>query len=141
MPGGEYVTFPGGMIPKYLFEEARYSFVYGQYLGTIVLGMAYVEHTLAALFYAAGRSDLERANVSKLFREAVRLGWLTKTEFDGLDHARAVRNSVTHFREPLKDGTIEFRSVDQNELPYSILERDARHVLRAAFGLLAKQMV
>ena len=27
-PGAEYLTFPAGLTAKYLFEEARYSFVY-----------------------------------------------------------------------------------------------------------------
>ena len=50
-----------GMMAKYLFEETRYCFVYGQYLAVIsVLGMALVERTLAAEFYASGRDDLER---------------------------------------------------------------------------------
>jgi hypothetical protein len=81
MPVAEYPTFPGGWMAKHLFEEARYCFVYGQFLATIMLGMAYVERTLAALLYGAGRSDLERASVSFLLREAVENGWLSKEEF------------------------------------------------------------
>lgn len=78
MPACEYVTFPGGWMAKHLFEEARYCFAYGQFLATIVLGMAYVERTLAALFYGAGRSDLENASISKLLREAVEHGCLPR---------------------------------------------------------------
>lgn len=141
MPVAEYLTYPGGWMAKHLFEEARYSFVYGQFLATIVLGMAYVESTLAALLYGAGRSDLERANVSVLLREAVENGWLSQDEFEHLDHARTLRNPVTHFRRPLHEDTVEFRSVTLNELPYSILEEDARHVMVAAFRVLARQTV
>ena len=108
MAEGEYLTFPGGWMAKHLFEEARYCFVYGQSLAVIVLGMAYVEHTLAALLYRAGRSDLEQANISVLLREAVKLAWLTEAEFKGLDHARALRNPVAHFRQPLSGDTVEY---------------------------------
>ena len=50
-PKSEFWSFPGGLVAKYLFEEARYCFVYGQFLATIVLGIAYIERTLAALLY------------------------------------------------------------------------------------------
>ena len=53
MPDVDYLTFPGGLISKHLFEEARYCFVYGQFLAVIVLGLSYIEHTLAALFYGS----------------------------------------------------------------------------------------
>jgi hypothetical protein len=141
MPEGSYLTFPGSWMAKHLFEEARYSFVYGQFLGVIVLGMAYVEQTLAALLYGAGRSDLERANVSVLLREAVKLAWLSEVEFKNLDHARTLRNPVVHFRQPVSEATVEYRTVTLGEPPYSILEEDARHVMQVAFGLLALQTI
>lgn len=138
IPPAEHLLFPGGWIAKYLFEEARSCFVYGQFMAATVLGIAYIEHTLAALLYATGRSDLKRANFSALLREAADLGWLDKTESDNLDRARSVRNPITHFRRPGYQDTIEYRSVIQNEMPYSILEEDARHVMRAVFRLLSK---
>ena len=141
MPIGEYLTFPGGWMAKHLFEEARYCLVYGQFLAAIVLGMAYVEHTLAALFYGAGRSELERANISVLLREAVKHGWLSEIEFKNVDHARVLRNPVAHFRQPLHEDTVEYRSVTLNEPPYSLLEEDARHVMQAVFRVLARQTV
>ena len=120
------------------FEEARYCFVYGQFMATILLGMAYMERTSVALFYAAGRSDLERANISRLLGEAVRNGWLDQAEFEQLDQSRVVRNAITHFRRPMDESTIEYRSVTQEDMPNSILEEDARHVLLASFHILAK---
>lgn len=141
LPAAEFLTFPGGWIAKQLYEEARYCFVYAQFLAATVLGVAFAEHTLAALFYASGRNDLERASASVLLREALDAGWLSPEEHDWLDHARKFRNPVTHFRRPLHASTIEHRSVTENELPYSILEEDARHVMRAAMRLLAKWAV
>ncbi len=81
MPEKEYLTFPGGWIAKHLFEEARYCFVYAQFLASISLGMAYIEHTLAALLFGTGRSHLERANISELLSEAVSLNWPKVSEF------------------------------------------------------------
>jgi len=137
-PEDEIWVFHGAPITKYLFEEARYSFVYAQFLATVVLGFAFIEHTLAAFFYAAGRNDLERANISVLLKEALECGWLTQDEFDKLNQAKRIRNPITHFRKPLDEDTIEFRSVINNEIHYSIIEEDARNVMEAVFHLLSR---
>lgn len=137
-PPNEGWIFHGALITYYLFEEARYSYVYGLFFATIVLGFAFIEHTLASLLYASGRSDLERANVSLLFKEALRRGWLTKEDFDKLNQAKKIRNPVTHFRKPLDKDTIEFRSVITNKSRYSIIEKDARNVMEVVFHLLSK---
>jgi hypothetical protein len=139
MPKTEQIAFQGGLIAKYLFEEMRYCFVYAQYLGSISLGFSFIEHTIAAMFFAAGRNDLKRANASELLREAHLNGWLTLDEFSDFDEVRKRRNPIIHFRPPLESDTIEYRTVTENELPYSIIEADARSVITAAMRLLSKQ--
>jgi hypothetical protein len=141
LPASEYLTFPGGMIRKHLFEEARYCFAYGQYLAAIILGMAYIEHTLAAVLYAIGRSDLERASISELLQESVELGLLTDVEVKNLDHARVLRNPLVHFRRPLWKDSLERRSIAENEQPYDVLEADARHVMEAMFHIVGRHAV
>jgi hypothetical protein len=141
LPKIEYLVFPGGLVAKQLFQEARYCFTYGQFLATIVLGLAYIEHTLAGLLYAAGRSDLERAGASKLLMEATELGWLSVDEVENLDRARGLRNAVTHFRAFGRDDSVEVRAVFRNQDPYIIIEEDARHVMKTAFHILSRYTV
>jgi hypothetical protein len=138
LPDAEYWTFPGGLTSKYLFEEIRYCFVYGQFLATIVLGLSYIERTLASLFYASGRNDLERASITTLLREALNCGWINQIEFDNLQRVRKIRNPITHFRRPGYDDTIEYRAVIENKLPYTVVEEDAQHVLGTVLHLLGK---
>jgi hypothetical protein len=140
-PTANYLRFEGGWLTKSLYEEARYSFVYAQFLSVIMLGLSFIEHTLAAIFYASGRNDLQRASISTLLQEAVEQGWLTPAEFENLDHAREIRNRITHFRPPLHDHTIEYRAVTENEMPYTLIESDARHVMEALFHLVGKTAI
>jgi hypothetical protein len=137
-PDAEYWVFPGRLMSKNLFEEARYCFVYGQFLATIVLGLAYIEHTLAGLFYASGRNDLKRAGISILLQESLTYKWIAQAEFDNLQRARRIRNPVTHFRRPFHSDTIEYRTVKQDELPYTIIEKDARYVMETVLHLLRR---
>jgi len=134
--------FPGGWVAKGLFEEARYCFVYGQYIAAVALGMAYIEYTIAANLYAAGGKDkLERANITGLLREAASAGWITEEEYSDLNTGRILRNPLIHFRRPLFEDTIEYRAVSLNEQPDKILEADAQHVMRAMFRVCARQAV
>ena len=126
---------------KFLFEEMRYCFAYGQFLATVVLGFAYIEQTLAAKFFAAGRDDLERAPIAELLREAKRHGILSGDEVTGLDRIRCTRNPVTHFRRPLAEDSVEVRSLRQSEHPYEVLERDAQAVILAALKVLQKDVI
>jgi hypothetical protein len=119
----------------------RYCFAYGQFLATIMLGLGYIEHTLAGKFFAQGRNDLERAGIATLLREARDGGMLSDDEADQLDRIRRTRNPVTHFRRPLADDSIELRSVQESEHWYEVLERDAQAVVRAAMKVLRKDAV
>ena len=126
---------------KFLFEEMRYCFAYGQFLATIVLGFAYIERTLASKFYAAGRDDLERAGIATLLREAQEAGILNESEAEELDRIRRTRNPVTHFRKPLAEDTVEYRSLLEDDNPYEVLERDAQTVVHAAMKSLEKEAI
>ena len=139
---GRHWLFHGGFLAQELFEEARYCFVYGQFLATIHLGLAYLEITLAALIYGiGGRDDLERASLATLLKEAVKQGWLTNEESQGLERVRNRRNAVTHFRKPLHPDTIERRAVISNQLPEDVVAQDAAALMDVALQMVAKNAV
>ena len=140
-PSGEYWIFPGGLLAKNLFEEARYCFVYAQFLATILLGLAYIERTLAVLFYEAGRSDLERAGLSALLREAHVKGLIGRREFQDLERIRKDRNTYAHFRRPGHEDSLETRAILEAETPYNVIEQDATAVIAAALHMVAKNAV
>lgn len=133
----EIWMFPGGWVAKSLFEEARYCFVYGQFLASALLGFAYVERTLAAMFYRGGRNDLQRATCKVLFKEAVAVGWIEERELEAFEKARCVRNSLVHFRKPADRELPEFRALERDCHPYEVLEADAKQILQAVFRLVA----
>jgi hypothetical protein len=141
IPNAGIAVFHGGWVAKYLFEECRYCFVYGQFMAVVVLGLAFIERTLAALFYAAGRDDLERASIFDLLREAHDRRLLSNDEFQRLDEVRMLRNPVTHFRAPLAPDTVEARALRAAQPPYSLLEADAEKVMEAVLHIHARHTV
>ncbi len=140
-PGGEFWIFPGGILAKSLFEETRYCFVYGQFLATILLGLAYIERTLAALFYGSGRSDLKRASLSALLKVAYSEGVIRSNEFEDMERIRKKRNSYAHFRKPLDKESVDVRALHEDEAPYKVIEQDSTAVMVTALKLVAKNAV
>ncbi len=134
-------AFHGGLMTKSLFEETRYCFVYGQFLAATLLGLAYIEHTLAAMFYASGRNDLKRAGFAQLIEEAHATKMIDATEQENLQRIGKKRNAYAHFRTPGHRDGIESRSINGDEVPYMIIENDAVDVLSAAFRMVAKTSI
>lgn len=135
-PSAEGFVLSGGWLSKQLLEEAKYCYVYGQYVAVVALGVAFVERLLAAQFYAAGRNDLERAGGQALLREALQRGWLTEADFERFDRLRCLRNPLVHFRRPLAGDTVEARAVVADSHPDGIVETDARAVLEGVFRVI-----
>ena len=140
-PRAEFWTFHGGLITKSLFEETRYCFVYGQFLAATLLGLAFIEHTLAALFYASGRNDLKRSGFAQLIVEAHSAKLIDAEELENLRRIGAKRNAYAHFRTPGHKDGIERRSIGEDEVPYLIIEKDAVDVLGAALRMVSRTSI
>ena len=134
-------VFLGAPLTKYLFEEARYCYVYGQFLATVILGLAYIEHTLAASLYGAGHDDAERARLPDLLVRARDRGLIDGKDYTDVEEIHAKRNAYAHFRKPLDKESVEYRSVKEDELPYTIIEQDATTVISVALRLVGRSML
>ena len=137
-PRIEISLFYGGLKSRYLFEEARYCFVYGQYIASTLLSLSYIENELASFLYASGENDIKGKRVVDLLKAARENKLISQSEFDVLDKVRKIRNPLTHFRKPVDKDTIEYRSVMNYRHPYEIIEEDAKIALRANFRIMTK---
>ncbi|HEX7319491.1 MAG TPA: hypothetical protein VF399_03930 [bacterium] len=137
-PNIEIALLHGGLKSNYLFEEARYCFVYGQYIASTMLSLSYIENTLASVFYASGRNDLLKASLVNLLEEAKEKGIISEPEFAIFNKVREIRNPITHFRKPMDKETIEYRAVKNDRLLDELLEEDAKTALKAVFRMIVK---
>ena len=131
----KYLLELGGLLGRSLFEKMRYCFVYGQFIAASLLGLAYIERSLAAYFYTAGRNDLERAPVNKLLSEARAKGLVSEDYRQQLDRIRQTRNAHAHFRRPGCDQGVEYRAFAEDESFYRVIEADATAVVEAALWI------
>ena len=140
-PRSSHWIFPGGTVTINLFEAASYCFVNGQFLAAMVMGLSYIEHTLAGLFAAAGRKELENAGVEVLAREAMSLALLKQKDFDIIKEATKKRDAKFAMRRSVGLQTSDNPIIDENEQESAIYEEDGRKVMSVVIRLLDKKMV
>jgi hypothetical protein len=140
-PRSSHWVFPGGSVTINLFEAASYCFVNGQFLGAMVMGLSYIEHTLAGLFLAAGRKELENAGVEVLAREALSLALLNQKDFDIIKEAAQKRDAKLSFSRSVGRGSDESRIIEEDEKDSAVYEEDGRKVMSVVIRLLDKKMV
>jgi hypothetical protein len=138
LPDFEIAMFQGGLKSLYLFEEARYCFVYGQFFASTMLSLAFIENTLASYLFGAGRNDLKRAGAFDLLHEAKKEYIINDSEFNLLDKVRKLRNPIAHFQDPNNKERIEIRGLKDSKHPYEIIEDDAKIAISAMFKLMAR---
>ena len=130
-----------GLLGKSLCEEMRYCFAYGQFIAASLLGLAYIERTLAAYLYAAGRNDLERAPLNKLLVAAQAHGLISSDQRDELERIRRTRNANAHFRRPGREEGVEYHAIADDESFYGIIEQDATAVVEAALWIHGQRLL
>ena len=135
----EYRFEMGGLLGKSLFEEMRYCFAYSQFIAASLVGLAYIERTLAAHFYAAGRKDLQRATLRDLLGEAQSHGLIDRDQLEELERIRQTRNAYAPFRRPGREDAVEYRAIVDDESFYGIIEQDATAVVEAALWISAQR--
>lgn len=140
-PRSSHWVFPGGSVTINLFEAASYCFVNGQFLGAMVMGLSYIEHTLSGLFAAAGRKELENAGVEVLAREAMLLSLLKQKEFDIVKEATKKRDAKFAMRRSVGLQNNENPIIEENEEESAVYEEDGRKVMSVVVRLLDKKMV
>ncbi|PAW76969.1 MAG: hypothetical protein B9S33_20505 [Pedosphaera sp. Tous-C6FEB] len=138
MPKGDRMVAGCGPISNYQLEEAQYCYVYGQFLAAIVLGLAFVESSLAGAFFCVGQKRLSNGKLCEIEKEGLKRGWLSEQDQTTLERIRNLRNPVTHFREPGDEERIETRACREQTDESAVIESDAREVLQAVFHLLPK---
>ncbi len=131
----EYRLEHGGQLTTSLFEEMRYCFTYSQFIAASLVGLAYIERSLAARFYAAGRNDLQRAPLAKLLGEALSHGLINQDQYEELERIRNARNVYAHFRRPGREDRVEYRALEDDDSFYGIIEQDAIAIVEAALWI------
>jgi hypothetical protein len=133
-----HLLFPGGFVPVQAFEEARWCYVNGQFIGCVLLCQIVLEHILAGLFYLMGKDRVAGAGFGNICAEAERERFITAEERKLFDGIRVKRNPYVHPRRMDRADRIERRMIVEETDFEEIVVKDARLAIGAVFRLLKR---
>ena len=135
---GDWIVTPGGDVVQEIWREARWSFVHGNYIATVVLCQAFVEHLVAAAIYMEGENLPDRVKFSVVLEHSVNSGRVS--EYDGAEITRLmhIRNPLSHFRKPFEAGDAMARVASGRRPLRQLVKDDAEFAIRLGVRLLGK---
>ena len=125
------IFFCGGEFSLQSFEEARYAYIHGLYLSTVLLSLACIEWEIAGRLFMAGWEKAKKAKLSELLLKAHEHGMISDEDLETFQHLRKTRNAQVHFRPPSSSSSLLHRTVDQNILPNEVFMMDAKRAVEA----------
>ncbi len=133
-----HLLIPGGYVPYRAFEEARWCYVNGHFIGCVLLCQVMLEHILAGHFGLMGKDKVAESGFKNLCAEAANERLITTEERKLFDSLRVKRNPYVHPRGMDSEDRIERRMISQGSQMEDILDEDARLAIGALFGLLKR---
>lgn len=85
---GRHHLFPGGFAPARAFEEARWCYVNGQFIGCVLLCKLMLEHVLAAHFSLKGEDEIVAGGFNLICEKAVKERLISQEEHDAFQVLR-----------------------------------------------------
>lgn len=128
----------GGETTLELWREARWSFIHGQYIATVMLSQGLAEHILATYLHIDIFGDPlpERVTFAETLRRCLAKGVLDEESADDLRGLMVLRNPLSHFRSIDDPANLSRRVLKTLEDPLTHLRRDATFAIGIAAHLL-----
>ena len=133
-----HLLIPGGFVPAHAFEEARWCYVNGQFIGCVLLCQVILEHILAGQFYLMGKDRIAESGFKNLCTKAEKELFISAEERQLFDSLRVKRNPYVHPRGMDRTDRIERRMMLEESGMDEILDKDARLAIGTVFRLLKR---
>jgi hypothetical protein len=118
-----------------LLEEARSTFVHGEFTATLLLVLSFIEHWLSRRMVQRQQSKTAaRGRISEVLKHLRKTGELPLFLIECIDKLREVRNPITHSM-PGDEYRIDLISMRSGMSDRRFLEREARRALGLLYAV------
>lgn len=117
----------------FVFDEAKMTFLNGQFIATSLLATAFLEHRLGSLLASRGFVRDSRAGLKRIIAKLREEGLVNALLLDKADRIRQRRNPFVHLKESDHAHSLGRRAVDTQWSPYDIIEADAKESLTVMY--------
>jgi hypothetical protein len=118
-----------------VFQEAKDCFVYGQFVGTVVLSAAFVEHWLGGILTGYGAPRIAAQGLAEITQYCRENDALPSILCDKVDVLRKIRNPFVHLKPFDHPHGLGQRMRRQRTHPDAILEADAKEAIITMYSV------
>lgn len=118
-----------------VFEEAKSSFIYGNFVAAIVLAAAFVEHWFIASLASRGYEKQASKGLAACIEVARDNNLVDALVLDKADQLRLIRNPFVHLKSFDHKHNVGQRAWKSKNDPWALLETDAKEALIAMYGV------
>ncbi|WP_017965249.1 hypothetical protein [Rhizobium leguminosarum] len=134
--GANGTLFTGGQTTYQAWQEARSSFIQGNYIATVMLCQGLAEHLLAS-FLEMGERLPPRVSFQETLTRSLMTGIIMESDTDDLKKLMRLRNPLSHFRGINDPSNLTRRMLDTGQMVDDHLRGDASFALSVAVRLLS----
>lgn len=134
--GASGTMLSGGQTTYRAWQEARSSFVHGNFIATVMLCQGLAEHLLAS-FLAMGESLPPKISFHETLNRSVAAGVISGTDVSDLRKLMQLRNPLSHFRGIDDASNLTRRMLNSGVMEEDHLKGDASFALSMAVRLLS----
>lgn len=127
----------GGIPSMFALDELKRSYIYGNFMATVLLAQSFVEHSLGGSYSMAGKDKIANQGFAALIDSALNDGQLTGELAQTLHQLRKMRNPYIHFIGGAGAKSYMGRLFKQEVVsPEDLVVKDAKFAIRAVVDYL-----
>jgi len=134
-PVGYILSYPN---TKFLFDDAKNCFIFGQFAACILVCQSLLEHHLKEVYRISGKDNVTRFGFKRLTQRVLADGILPDFLAQKLDDLRKKRNPLVHTEHDML-GSHMHRALALNITPEELLEQEATDAFLLTFEILNRR--
>lgn len=127
----------GGPIASVALNEARSSFVLGNFAATVLMCQAMAENNLAGYLHSWHGRLPAKISFHDTLQRSEEAGLLDHWQVADLKRLAGLRNPLSHFRDPHDPANLMRRSMDSKDSFEEVISKDAHFAIATIIKLIA----
>lgn len=119
----------------YILSEAKMTLISGQYVATVMLAQAFIEHILQIYLESIGQAQVAKRGLSAMIKYFHQNKPHHNYIMKRIDKIRRFRNPFSHLKDFDHPDTVVQRSLKASALPDEILEKETKEALELMYHI------
>jgi len=135
-------VFPGGLLSKRHFEEARWNFVNGQFIGCVLLCQCFLESSLRGLIILLGSKSgvdeewIEKVGFYELIIHSLQMRIISEKQAAEFHWIRITRSKYVHPKPVYSKKSFMVRVLNEKLSSEAIFYKDAKRAIKIVLQLI-----